>query len=716
LGRRRLLESEARERLARAQSGSDRVGGKLGWEQRFGALALEEREAGGESLRGRFRVWPTYLYRDLPGSIRVEILDWLVANAQHISALEVSNGWWEQWQLARLAEPPLDPNRVLAAARVAARRPYSVDSRRLFEHLRLVTATPEVTLCWLEHLRRAGRWDDLVAEAGACLSAIAAGSAVRGEVYLRLVEGLLGRGNPARHGRSDAEVAFHVLQAAAREGVWSAAHERELHRTVESLLPAELTEGRGRNTSLPGEVCRSVLRIGGLAGIRLGGRDAALPRSEDVIGSAPRLLCPGKVEGYLDGSPRLGRDFRASTALVVGEWEAAVTGGTVSLGAVWTLSRIDGTVLDALSFSSSGQPDSFWTLREVAGDTIDRAGAVTRLQGYVAEQQVALDLAREGHQVEFPAGPGQAGWDLLVDGQPVQVKCTLDADAVMEHFDRYPNIPVVVNAELADQLGEHPLVFVDYDMSHADVVHSTGDSLDAITDFADADDLLPIPLTAIAFASLRNYRELRTGRTDGWGFARRTGIDAALRTAGGGAGSTIGGLVGSLLGPVGAIVGLGIGGFLGSVAGGRGADAVNRASLCDARDRAVAELGDFATWFRAEALARRIGHLKRHRTAVATWASRASAGDWAPTVVPTIFAVAVEEESRAEALDAWLSERLRGDDFARANAGWVALREVGVFIHPELKTRLARVKGALDSYSDLANPSAAHGARELAPA
>ncbi|MFX6540423.1 glycine zipper family protein, partial [Acinetobacter baumannii] len=124
-----------------------------------------------------------------------------------------------------------------------------------------------------------------------------------------------------------------------------------------------------------------------------------------------------------------------------------LTASAYSLGLIWDYAHIDPSVLDALSFASKGNPENLNTLQDISANTLDSAGAVTRLTGYVAEQQVALNLQQQGHTVEFPDSANQAGYDLIVDGTPMQVKCSMDADYVLSHFDKYPDIPVIVNSE-----------------------------------------------------------------------------------------------------------------------------------------------------------------------------------------------------------------------------------------------------------------------------
>lgn len=323
---------------------------------------------------------------------------------------------------------------------------------------------------------------------------------------------------------------------------------------------------------------------------------------------------------------------------------------------------------------------------------------MTRLAGYVAEQQVALDLTRQGHEVEFPATPNQPGYDLLVDGEPVQVKCTLDVDYALEHFERYPDIPLIVNAELAQQLGDHPLVYVDEHLSHAEVADATAESLEALADFATADDLLPIPFISVVFAGVRNYGDLKAGRIDGDAYFKRVGVDAAYRTVGGTIGATIGGALGSIFPGPGTILGASFGGLIGSLAGGTGVDAVNHAARCDARDRVVEALGAFADWVTATLIGPRRARIEARHRRIVEWAAKADRIGFAPASTAHLVAASREAVGRAQTLEAWMRARSTGD-FDRAHAGWIALRDAGRFIHPELKPRLAVVTQALDAYA-----------------
>lgn len=81
-------------------------------------------------------------------------------------------------------------------------------------------------------------------------------------------------------------------------------------------------------------------------------------------------------------------------------------------------------------------------------------GARNNLRGYTAEQIVLARFIEEGHAVDLPEASNTAGYDLLIDGAPVQVKCGMSLSNLTEHFEKYPDIPVVANSELAELAGQ----------------------------------------------------------------------------------------------------------------------------------------------------------------------------------------------------------------------------------------------------------------------
>ena len=65
---------------------------------------------------------------------------------------------------------------------------------------------------------------------------------------------------------------------------------------------------------------------------------------------------------------------------------------------------------------------------------------------------------------------------FLVDGKPFQVKCVTDPSEY-GHLRRYPNIPVLVNSEMAEQFGGVDNVHIMPTLSERKVISATRDTL-----------------------------------------------------------------------------------------------------------------------------------------------------------------------------------------------------------------------------------------------
>ena len=236
--------------------------------------------------------------------------------------------------------------------------------------------------------------------------------------------------------------------------------------------------------------------------------------------------------------------------------------------------RIDPTVVEGVDFARHEDLHNFLSFAYFAEhheNLTGRAatGFIANLQGYVAERVVAQHLEAAGHDVSFPAISNQEGFDLLVDGHPFQVKCLLDAGGVHEHLEKF-DYPVIVNAELADHVGQLANVYVDPALHHDAIVDATRNTLhhgEELTDFE-------IPWISLVVSSfVPGYRLFRRD-TDLAGFATVVATNTAGRTAFGLAGSkgaATAGLV--LFGPAGAVVGGAVGAILGSGVGRRVATA-----------------------------------------------------------------------------------------------------------------------------------------------
>jgi hypothetical protein len=120
---------------------------------------------------------------------------------------------------------------------------------------------------------------------------------------------------------------------------------------------------------------------------------------------------------------------------------------TLTIGdLVYDAARIDPIALEGINFARSADLETLPQFNAFADQLLAEpaqafAGNISQLQGYVAERFVAQALREMGAEVEFPKTSNQAGYDLLVNGEPFQVKCLADKQGVNEHLEKYPDIP-----------------------------------------------------------------------------------------------------------------------------------------------------------------------------------------------------------------------------------------------------------------------------------
>lgn len=217
-------------------------------------------------------------------------------------------------------------------------------------------------------------------------------------------------------------------------------------------------------------------------------------------------------------------------------------------------------------------------------DVAQQVGYENWLKGHIGESVAAEVLSSQGHHVVFAPVPNQPGWDLIVDGVPMNVKVgDYPADDIAEHLAKYPDIPVVTDQHTAALL-DHPMVHgipgIEGDRLEglAWGVGGMGDAsthsnnLDALNegaasgtellgnhgydagiseDLPDASFEVDVPVFTIG---LGTFRELRLAERYGGNFFESFGAiasDAIAVTLG----ANGGGIVGALLGPWGAFVG-----------------------------------------------------------------------------------------------------------------------------------------------------------------
>lgn len=261
------------------------------------------------------------------------------------------------------------------------------------------------------------------------------------------------------------------------------------------------------------------------------------------------------LEGVLSKNWGDGLEVAAVTALSAGD-------------ILYNAVSIDPMVLAAADFSRSedlGDIFQFGAFADRVGSMSEAAagGAADNLRGYVSEQLVAARLAEIGHVVSFPETSNNAGFDLVVDGVPFQVKCLQSLEGLKAHFEKYPEMPVYANSDLADAVIDSgaewsKLVFYvdDFDREIADLIMTT--SLEAGEALGD----LNVPYFAMAVSSARNLHRVWQGRMPLSDLPFSVVMDASVK----GGLSAVGALSGKALGllafgPAGALVLGGVGGI-----------------------------------------------------------------------------------------------------------------------------------------------------------
>lgn len=189
---------------------------------------------------------------------------------------------------------------------------------------------------------------------------------------------------------------------------------------------------------------------------------------------------------------------------------------------------INPTVVEGIDFARSEDLSSLFSLSQFA-KTVDietATGDMSQLQGYVAEQMIAQKLEAAGHDVRFPETSNQAGWDILVDGEKFQVKCGSDKSIVDEHLERYPDIPVLVNDELAVHYADHPNVF-SVGITRDEIVDATKSTLSHAEDLLDFE----LPWISAGVSSFYNAKRVFKEKLPIQLAARNVVIDTTSRAS-----------------------------------------------------------------------------------------------------------------------------------------------------------------------------------------
>ncbi len=159
----------------------------------------------------------------------------------------------------------------------------------------------------------------------------------------------------------------------------------------------------------------------------------------------------GKPIGKISGPPPEPWHESRLPKATKADFTDALLAGTLTAGEMyWHAAAMNPDVIDAADFcriDDLGDPVSFAANAQMF---VSEAAGYS-LRGYTAERLVMDRLVVDGHAVSLAPDSNTAGLDLIVDGAPVQVKCGTELSNLTEHFEKYPDIPVIANTELAQK-------------------------------------------------------------------------------------------------------------------------------------------------------------------------------------------------------------------------------------------------------------------------
>lgn len=259
-------------------------------------------------------------------------------------------------------------------------------------------------------------------------------------------------------------------------------------------------------------------------------------------------------------------------------------------------------------------------------DWMINENTVRSIRGYVGETQAAELLEGAGLTVEWPAKATQAGHDLLAQGHEVNVKVRADADSLDAHFARYPDIPVVVNEDMAglpsDAIHVRPGEDIDPDVLVGENVVVVAEGLvlsgaQGITETGLVDNAEPLDesfavaapgLGALVIASRSAWREGRlamAGDTDWLRAGRNVSIDVVVRggssvAAAAAAGLAVDAMFGGLLLGIPTLVATATAAAAGAKGGGAAAKYLREGELRQAREDAQDALAEYGEAVEAE--------------------------------------------------------------------------------------------------------------------
>ena len=282
------------------------------------------------------------------------------------------------------------------------------------------------------------------------------------------------------------------------------------------------------------------------------------------------------------------------------DWAAASDGLLQGLPVFHSFMNVDANVLDAIEFSTRAKLDSLQSLHDYIEEKYFRAasesaeGWFNRLVGYVGEQKAAAALQQLGHRVEFPLSPNNESWDLLVDGEPYNVKVGVHAlRAGKEHLANHPDGGIILSDAFDSTVVDDNVILLP-NLEIEGVSAATQDTLEGLKDGIDPD--FDFPWVTFVMSTFREFRLLLCEKTNLERALQHIGVDVAAVGLGGFSGAKIGAFIGSILGPIGA----GVCGLLGSIIGAVGGKVCANAFRYGSFNQAKAEYFTTANTAREE--------------------------------------------------------------------------------------------------------------------
>ncbi|WGV16013.1 hypothetical protein [Fuscovulum ytuae] len=303
------------------------------------------------------------------------------------------------------------------------------------------------------------------------------------------------------------------------------------------------------------------------------------------------------------------------------EVDVPLVAGLTFADFVYNAAAINPQVLAAADFSRSLDIDGPIAFACHIGSFLSD-GAKTNLRGYTAEQMVAAHFVGAGSAVEIPQTSNMPGYDLLIDGCQVQVKCGTDIALLKEHFAKYPDIPVIANSDLVAHIGSLAPEFRDLVSTFAgfdlDAVQGIMDrSLDGAGGLASAD----VPFFAVLIGAGKGVYSVWRGEIPVEELPAWLVVDLMVRgalTAGGKVAGSFVGLI--LLGPAGAIVLAPVAGVLALLGVSKAKSEMERVLMREWHEDLLRQAGTlhkatkFALERRVQALCKRTASFKEART------------------------------------------------------------------------------------------------------